>query len=191
MAIFNRNLAKPTAVSVASRWSEYPKQWGAHSLGREFIGTPKGPSSSSKIQVWLVSCVTWGSIVSVDADAICIVFECCWFKRWSYLPSPLLISQQLGTELLGGLLNTSHHLLPSEPSTNGWKNFLSPNQKGRFSTTISPKWKSGGKSNRLKPWTPSSVLLLGWASLSISWERTMRPWTSFEPWQPASASPID
>ena len=48
----------------------------------------------------MVSCVTWGSIVSVDADAICIVFECCWFKRWSYLPSPLGISQQLGTELL-------------------------------------------------------------------------------------------
>ena len=74
----------------------------ALSLGPgEFIEPPKGPSSSSKIEVWMVLCVTWGSIVSVDADAICIVFECCWFKRWSYLPSPLGISQQLGTELLG------------------------------------------------------------------------------------------
>ena len=99
-------------------------------------------------------------------------------------PSPVPLS-------IRGLLKTSHHLLQFEPLTNGWKNSISPNLKRRFSTTTLPKWKSGGRSNRLKLWTPSNELQPRWASLSISWGRTTRHWTSFEPWQPASASPID
>ena len=64
-----------------------------------------------------------------------------------------------------GLHNTSQLLWPFEPSTNGSKSFPSQNQRERFSMTTSPRWRNGGQSSRLTPWTLSNVVA---ATMSIN-----------------------